>query len=455
MNLFRTKTFTPIQDEKSSLRQCLTAFDLTLLGIGAIIGAGVFVLTGIAAATHAGPGVSLSYVIAGCASLFAAFSYAELAASIGGCGSAYSYSYAGFGELIAWIIGWDLLLEYAMSVSTVAIGWAGYVRDALQSLHIPFPQKLLINPFDGGIVNLPAMAIIMLLAAMLCIGIKQSSRFNAIIVFIKLVVIAIFIFVASAHFNTANWHPFLPFGWPGVMQGAALVFFAYIGFDAVSTAAEETVKPARDLPIGIIFSVVICTLVYIIVSAVLTGIVSYKTLNVASPVSSAMLSLGHPTVAAIIAAGAIAGLTSVMLVMYFGLTRVCLAISRDGLLPPFFAKIHPRTHTPVFIIVSSGVIMALISGFVPLEEAAELVNIGTLAAFTLVCGGVIMLRWKQPHLPRPFKLPFYPIVPLLGIIFCVYLMLNLPGHAWLRFVIWFVIGMFVYFFYGRKHSLAI
>jgi APA family basic amino acid/polyamine antiporter len=455
MSLFRTKTFTPIQDEKSSLRQCLTAFDLTLLGIGAIIGAGVFVLTGIAAATHAGPGVSLSYVIAGCASLFAAFSYAELAASIGGCGSAYSYSYAGFGELIAWIIGWDLLLEYTMSVSTVAIGWAGYVRDALQSLHIPFPQKLLINPFDGGIVNLPAIAIIMLLAAMLCIGVKQSSRFNAIIVFIKLVVIAIFIFVASAHFNTANWHPFLPFGWSGVMQGAALVFFAYIGFDAVSTAAEETVKPARDLPIGIIVSVVICTLVYIIVSAVLTGIVSYKTLNVASPVSSAMLSLGHPTVAAIIAAGAIAGLTSVMLVMYFGLTRVCLAISRDGLLPPFFAKIHPRTHTPVLIIVSSGVIMALISGFVPLEEAVELVNIGTLTAFTLVCGGVIMLRWKQPHLPRPFKLPFYPVVPLLGIIFCVYLMLNLPGHAWLRFVVWFVIGMFVYFFYGRKHSLAI
>jgi len=454
MSLFRTKTFTPIQDEKFSLRQCLTAFDLTLLGIGAIIGAGVFVLTGIAAATHAGPGVSLSYVIAGCASLFAAFSYAELAASIGGCGSAYSYSYAGFGEIIAWIIGWDLLLEYTMSVSTVAIGWAGYVRDALQSLHIPFPQKLLINPFDGGIVNLPAIVIIMLLAILLCVGVKHSSRFNAIIVLIKLVVIAIFIFVATAHFNTANWHPFLPFGWSGVIQGAALVFFAYIGFDAVSTAAEETVKPARDLPIGIIVSVVICTLIYIIVSAILTGIVSYKTLDVASPVSSAMLSLGHPTVAAIIAAGAIVGLTSVMLVMYFGLTRVCLAISRDGLLPPFFAKIHPRTRTPVLIIVSSGIIMALISGFVPLEEAAELVNIGTLAAFTLVCGGVIMLRWKQPHLPRPFKLPFYPIVPLLGIIFCVYLMLNLPGHAWLRFVVWFAIGMVVYFYYGRKHSLA-
>jgi APA family basic amino acid/polyamine antiporter len=453
MNLFRTK---PIQatscETEDSLRRCLTAWDLTLLGIGAIIGAGVFVLTGIAAATKAGPAVIISYIISGMACLFSALAYAELAASVGGCGSAYSYSYASFGELIAWIIGWDLILEYVMSVSAVAIGWSGYVKNALESVFIHVPSALTKTPFEGGIMNLPAVLIIAILATLLCIGVKESSRFNAVIVFIKLFAIAIFILVAVQNIHPPYWQPFAPFGFEGIVQGAALVFFAYIGFDAVSTAAEEAINPQRDLPIGIIASVSICTVIYIVVAGLLTGIVPFYTLNNASPVADALLILGHSFAAGIVAVGAIAGLTTVMLVMYYGLTRVCLAISRDGLLPGFFFKIHPRTKTPVLIIVLSGIIIASIAGLMPLEEAAQLVNIGTLAAFTLVCGGVIFLRWTQPELPRPFKLPFFPLVPILGMFFCIYLMMHLSAFTWWRFVIWMAIGLLIYFIYGKNHA---
>jgi APA family basic amino acid/polyamine antiporter len=452
MALFRTKPIAKEFQTPASLKRCLTAFDLTLLGIGAIIGAGVFVLTGVAAATKAGPAITISYIISGLASLFSALAYAELAASVGGCGSAYHYSYASFGELIAWIIGWDLLLEYSMSVSTVAIGWSGYVNNALQALHLGLPLRFQKNPFEGGLINLPAVLIITFLATLLCIGIKQSSRFNDFIVFVKLCVIAFFIVIASQYVNVTHWENFFPFGMTGVMNGAALVFFAYIGFDAVSTAAEEAINPQRDLPIGIIVSVVVCTLIYIIVAALLTGIVPYSSLNVPSPVSDALLRLGHPVAAGIIALGAVAGLTTVMLVMYYGLTRVCLAISRDGLLPPFFARIAPQTQTPVLIIILSGLIIAGVAGFVPIEQAAELVNIGTLAAFTLVCMGVMILRKSQPNLPRPFKLPFYPFIPLLGAVFCLYLMLHLNWITWLRFLVWLLIGLIIYFAYGRKNS---
>lgn len=449
--LFRKKRIGEIQE--TLLNRSLTAFDLTLLGIGAIIGAGVFVLTGIAAATKAGPAVTISYVIAGLASMFAALAYAELASSIGGAGSAYSYAYAGFGEFIAWIIGWDLLLEYAMSVSTVAIGWSGYVNNLLEAMHIHLPTQLIKNPFEGGIINLLAMLIVVILSFLLCIGVKQSARFNAVIVFIKLITIIIFIAVASRHINFSHWHPFFPFGWKGVMQGAALVFFAYIGFDALSTAVEESTHPQRDIPIGIILSLVICVSIYIIVSALLTSIVPYKTLNVSSPVADALLRLGYPVISGIIAAGAIAGLTTVMLVMYYGLTRVSLAIARDGLLPKRIAIIHQRTHTPIFIILLSGFIMAIITGFAPIHRAAELVNIGTLAAFTLVCFGVIVLRFTHPDLPRPFKLPLNPLIPLLGMIFCIYLMTELPVLTWVRFITWMGIGLIVYFIYSQKHSL--
>jgi len=451
MSLFRTK---PISlNNHSSLRRCLTATDITLLGIGAIIGAGVFVLTGIAAATKAGPAISVSYILAGLASMFTALAYAELSASIGGCGSAYNYAFAAFGELIAWVIGWALLLEYSVAVSSVAIGWSGYVNNALQSLNISLPQQLVTDPSMGGWCNLPAMLLVLLLAMITCIGVKASTRFNAFIVMIKLLAIAIFVCVAMANIHTNNWHPFAPFGWNGIAQGAAIIFFAYIGFDAVSTAAEETINPQRNLPIGIITSVIICTLVYMLVAILLTGIIHYSDLNVSSPVAYAMLHIGYPLVAGIIALGAIAGLTTVILVMFYGLTRVLLAMSRDGLLPPIFAKVHPRTQTPVPVILISGVIIALMSGLMPLRETAALVNIGTLSAFIIVCTGVIALRIMQPDLPRPFKLPWNPLIPLAGIGFCFYLMINLSKTTWICFTIWLCVGLFIYFLYSRHNSI--
>ncbi len=440
------------QTSTHELRRTLTAIDLTLMGIGAIIGAGVFVITGIAAATKAGPAIVLSYVLAGLASMFAALAYAELAASIGGSGSAYTYAYTGFGELIAWLVAWNLLLEYTMSIATVAIGWSGYVHDLFLSLHIHIPDAISKNPFDGGCVNLLASGIILLLSGLLCLGVRESVRFNTIIVFIKLVTIAIFIIVASMNLDTRYWHPYFPFGWSGVVSGASLVFFAYIGFDALSTAVEETIEPQRNVPIGIIASLLICTTIYIIVSALLTGITSYTTLNVESPVSSALLQLGYHTVAGLISAGAIAGLTTVMLVMFYGLSRICLALARDGMLPTSLAIIHPQTRTPVRVIIITGIVMAITSGVAPIDRVAELVNIGTLTAFAFVSAGVIVMRRTHRDLPRPFKMPLSPLTPLLGIGFCLYLMGHLQTFTWVRFAIWTVIGMIIYFMYGIHHS---
>ena len=453
MSLFRTKPINPDAYCDTGLKRCLNAADLTLLGIGAIIGAGIFVLTGVAAATKAGPAIVLSYVVAGFACAFAALAYAELAASIGGCGSAYGYSYAGFGELIAWLIGWDLILEYGIATPTVAIGWAGYVNNALMAMGIHLPPALLSAPGAGGLVNLPAALVILVLSVLLAIGVHTSARFNAAMVMVKLVAIAVFIGVAVFNVNPANWQPYMPFGWEGVMSGAALIFFAYIGFDAVSTAAEEAVDPQRDLPIGILASLAICTVIYVVVSGLLTGIVPYHTLNVASPVAEALLSLGHRLASALIAAGAIAGLTTVMLVLYYGLTRVFLAMSRDGLLPPMFATVHPTTRTPVRIIFVSGVLMAAVAGFLPIGAVAELVNIGTLAAFFLVCGGVIYLRYTRPELPRPFRTPWSPLIPILGMLFCAYLMYSLPVVTWIRFFVWMIVGLVIYFLYSRRHSV--
>jgi APA family basic amino acid/polyamine antiporter len=451
MSLFRTKPIAPAHF--SSLHRCLTAVDLTLMGIGAIIGAGVFVLTGVAAATKAGPAISLSYILAGLACMFTALAYAELSSSVGGSGSAYSYAYASFGEIIAWLIGWALLLEYTVAVASVAIGWSGYMNNALQVLHLSLPKVLTANHNEGGWINLPAMVIVILLSLLLCLGVRQSARFNAIIVFVKLVAIAIFMGVAILNIHSENWHPFFPFGLNGIAQGAAIVFFAYIGFDAVSTAAEETIDPQRNLPIGILLSVTICTIVYVLVAILLTGIVHYTSLNVSSPVADALLQIGYPIASSLIAIGAIAGLTTVMLVMFYGLTRILFAMARDGLMPPIFATVHPRTLTPVKIILICGVVIALISGCVPLSEAAALVNIGTLAAFTMVCSGVVAMRILHPELPRPFKLPFNPLIPFLGILFCLYLMMNLAMITWIYFISWLIVGLVVYFCYGRKHSL--
>ncbi|TAL64768.1 MAG: amino acid permease [Legionella sp.] len=452
MDLFRKKDISNSADTESHLAKCLTAFDLTLLGIGAIIGAGIFILTGIVAATHSGPAVVLSYIVAGFACTFAALSYAELAASIGGCGSAYGYAYAGFGELLAWIVGWDLLLEYSISVSAVSVGWSSYANDFLAALHIHISPLLLHGPVDGGIFNLLSFSIIAALTGLLIMGVKSSTRFNNIMVLIKLSVILIFITIALREVHLENWTPFMPFGWAGVMKGASLIFFAYVGFDAVSTAAEEAINPQRDLPIGIIGSLLICTVIYIVVAGLLTGIAHYSTLNVASPISHSLLVLGYRLAAGLVGVGAIAGLTTVMLVLFYGLTRVFLAMARDGLLPKVFAKTHEKTHTPVRIILLCGTLMASLSAMIPISDLAELVNIGTLFAFIIVCSGVLYLRYKHPEMPRPFKTPGLPLVPVLGIISCLYLIINLPAITMIRFAVWMVIGLVIYFVFSRTNS---
>ena len=457
--LLRTKAIAAHHD--SGLRKCLTAFDLALLGIGCAIGTGIFVLTGIAAATQSGPAVVLSFIIAGVASGFAALSYAELAASIGGSGSAYGYSYVAFGEFIAWLMGWILLLEYGVGAAAVANGWAGYFLNTLTNFGIHLPETLTKAPMLGGIINLPAFGIIWFLIALLIIGVKESARFNNIIVLIKLSTIAIFLLLAFGHVHSENWQPFMPYGWfstlengktVGVLAGASLVFFAYFGFDAVSTAAEEAKNPQRDLPIGLLVSLTFCTIIYIIVSAVLTGIVPYTELNVPSPVAFALTKLGYTWASTLVATGVIAGLITVLLVLLYGLTRILFAMSRDGLISPIFSEVNPDRQTPTKVILMCGVVVSLVAGFIPLGELAETVNIGTLASFVMVCVGVIVLRKRQPNLKRPFKNPWNPLIPVLGILSCGALMSFLPATTWFRFFIWLIVGLVFYFAYSMHHS---
>ncbi|MGB0954711.1 MAG: amino acid permease [Panacagrimonas sp.] len=461
MSLLRTKPVDP--NANLGLRRCLRATDLTLLGIGCIIGTGIFVLTGVVAAQHAGPAIVLSFLISGTACAFAALCYAELASAIGGCGSAYGYAYAGIGELVAWVIGWILILEYGVAAATVAIGWSGYFAKILSAVGIELPAAWVSSPSEGGIVNLPAMAIILTLASLLAIGVRESARFNAVMTFIKLATIFTFIVIAIWYVEPQNWRPFIPdrivdadgggkYGWSGVVTGAAIIFFAYIGFDAVSTAGEEAVNPQRDLPIGILSSLVICTLLYISVSAILTGVVPYEQIDLKAPVADAMTQLGLNWAQALVAAGAMAGITTVMLVLYYGLTRIVLAMSRDGLLPGFMARIHPRTQTPVRLIMGGGSLIALIAGFFPIGRVAELVNMGTLSAFFLVCASVLVMRQTKPDMPRPFRVPLAPITPLLGMAFCAWLALSLPAFTWKAFGSWFALGLILYFLYSRKHS---
>jgi basic amino acid/polyamine antiporter, APA family len=461
MQIFRTRMTTHEDFCDSGLKRALTAFDLTFLGIGAIIGTGIFVLTGIAAATMSGPAVVLSFVVSGIACAFAALAYAELAASLGGCGSAYGYSYAALGELVAWLVGWMLILEYGVATAAVANGWSGYFNNALTAVGLPLPDALTHAPSQGGIINLPAAGIVVALSILLIIGVKQSSQFNTVLVFVKLLTIAVFVGVAVFHINPALWDPFMPFGWfnagtegkpVGVLAGAAIVFFAYIGFDAVTTAAEEARNPQRDVPIGLIASLAICTLIYIVVSGLLTGIVSYKDLNISSPVAHALHLIGIDWASALVATGVITGLTTVMLVLYYGLTRIFFAMSRDGLLPPFFGAVNANTQTPVRVIVLCGTLIALTAGFVPLGDLAELVNIGTLSAFVMVCLGAIVLRKTQPNLKRPFKTPYYPLIPVLGILSCGVLLASLPHITWKRFGIWMLIGIIFYFVYSMRNS---
>ena len=478
MGLWSTKSMSVLQADAShegtdTLKRVLGATNLTMLGIGAIIGAGIFVLTGTAAAQYAGPAIVLSFVLAGLGCLFAGLCYAEFASMIPIAGSAYTYGYATLGELVAWIIGWDLILEYLFGAATVAVGWSGYFTSFVAELGFVLPVGFTQAPFNivgthtlvrnpGGVINLPAMILIGLMSTLLVIGIKESARFNNIIVFVKIAIVFLVIGFGFMFVNSDNWHPFIPpntgefghYGWSGIVRGAAVVFFAYIGFDAVSTAAQEAKNPQRDLPIGILASLAICTVLYILMALVMTGLVPYEKLNVPHPVFVAIEAAGPGLkwLTYLINIGAIAGLASVVLVMLMAQPRIFYTMSRDGLLPPVFGKIHPRFQTPYITTIITGIVAATVAGLFPIALLGELVSIGTLFAFVIVSGGIIALRYKRPELHRPFRTPMVPLVPILGILICGYMMASLPLDTWIRLLVWLAIGLAIYFLYGQKHS---
>ncbi|CAB1247381.1 branched-chain amino acid transporter or methylthioribose-degradation metabolite exporter [Clostridiaceae bacterium BL-3] len=455
-DIFRRKSIDNLIAEtkgKESLEKVLGSFELTMLGIGAIIGTGIFVLTGIAAANYSGPALVISFIIAGLACGFAALCYSEIAAMVPVAGSAYTYGYAALGEFWAWIIGWDLILEYAFAIGTVAIGWSGYFNSILGSLGITLPAAITKAPFEGGVINLPAVLILVLITGILIAGVKQSTTTNNIIVGIKLAVVLLFIVLGVGHVKPANWHPFMPYGWNGVFAGASVIFFAYIGFDAVSTAAEEVKDPQKDLPKGIISSLIICTVLYIVVSAILTGMVPYlKFKETAAPVAFALQQVGINWGSALVSVGAICGLTSVLIVMMFGQTRILFAMSRDGLLPKVFGHVNLKFHTPVKSTLLVGIITMVVAGFTPIGIVSELTNIGTLAAFIIVSASVIVLRKTEPNRERSFKVPFSPVIPMLAVISCAFLIAHLQKVTLMRFVVWLAFGLILYFIYGYKHS---
>jgi len=461
--LFRTKSIDQILADADHptqrLKKSLTAWDLTCLGIGAIIGTGIFVLIGTAIVGDAhrpgaGPGIVLSFVLSGLTCALAALCYAEMSAMIPVAGSAYTFSYATLGEMLAWLTGWNLILEYGVACVAVAIGWSGYFNNLLRLAGLDLPEWATRPPggADGGIANLPAAIIVLLVTIILVVGIKESARATGIVVLIKLAVILFFLGIGSTSVNPQNWTPFMPQGMAGVGAAAAIVFFAYIGFDAVSTAAEEARNPARDVPIGIIASLSLCTFLYIAVAAVLTGLIPSSQIDIHAPVAEALRLAGFKWGAAVIAIGAVAGITSVLVVMMLGQIRVFFAMSRDRLLGPWLAAVHPRFGTPHRATILTGVAVAILAALIPIGEAADMTNIGTFFAFVLVCISVMVLRYTKPHHPRPFRLPFMPLVPILGTMACLGLMWQLPQLTWIRFGVWTVIGIVVYLGYGFKHS---
>jgi basic amino acid/polyamine antiporter, APA family len=474
MSLFTKKSVAELQveAERGALRRSLGPLNLTALGIGSIIGTGIFVLTGAAASQFAGPALVLSMVIAAVGCAFAGLCYAEFASMIPVSGSAYTYAYATMGELMAWIIGWDLVLEYALSAATVAVGWSGYAASLLRDVGIVLPAQLVAGPgqtialADGtaarGVFNVPAALSVLAVSALLVRGIRESARVNTTIVLVKLTVLVLFVVAGIAYVRPENWTPFVPpnqgsfghFGWSGVLRGAGVIFFAYIGFDAVSTAAQEAKNPRRDMPIGILASLGICTALYIAVALVLVGIVKYTELNVPDPIAVGIDATGLTWFSPIIKLGAILGLLSVMLVVLLGQTRIFYSMSRDGLLPPLFRAVHPRFRTPHYSTMLVGVVVALAAGLLPIGVLSVLTSMGTLLAFTIVCVGVIILRRTNPELERPFRTPGMPWVPLLGAAICLAQMAGLPGSAWERLAIWLVIGLSIYFLYGRRRAAA-
>ena len=446
---------------KQHLKRVLGPLDVTTIGIGAIIGAGIFVLSGVAARDYAGPAIIISFIITAIACTIVAMCYAELASMIPEAGSAYSYSYATMGELVAWLIGWDLILEYSVGAIAVAVGWSGYINGLIKSMtgaSLPVALSAAPGSAPGAIINLPAMFIVLLLTAILCFGVKESITINKIIVIIKLVIVVLFIVIGATYIHPENYTPFMPFGAAGVMTGAAIVFFAYIGFDAVATVAEEAKDPQRTMPIGIIASLVVCTILYILVAAVLTGMVPINQIDVNEPLAGAFAHYGQRWAVALVAVGAIAGITSVLLVSLLAQPRVFFALARDGLLPKMFAQVHPKYNTPWFSTLVMGIIISIFAGLTPITTAAELTNIGTLFAFVLVCIGVVILRKRQPNRKRAFKAPLsgwpWPVLPIAGIAFCLALMASLPALTWVRFVGWMGVGLLIYSFYGYNHSVV-
>ncbi len=470
---------------ENRLRRILGPVQLTSLGVGAIIGTGIFVLVGQAAHDKTGPALMLSFVVAGLACIFAALCYAEFASMVPVAGSAYTYAYATLGELMAWIMGWDLVLEYAVGSATVAHGWSHYFQDFIGILGIKLPHVLTTAPFDydptvGHLVSthtlfdLPAIMVALLVTIILVKGIRESATFNATMVIIKVTIVFFVIIVGAFYVNPANWHPFAPYGLTGIsffgktlfgqqglggeplgmLAGAATIFFAYIGFDSVSTHAEEAKNPKRDVPIGIITSLILCTVLYILVAGILTGMVPYNKINIDAPVSDAFRQVGLPWAQFLISLGALTGITSVLLVMMLSQPRVLLAMARDGLVPTsFFGAIHERFRTPWKSTILTGLFVATLAAFLPLRILAELVNIGTLLAFVIVCAAVLIMRKKHPEAERPFRVPFSPVTPILGILLCTLLMFSLPKENWYRLIIWLLIGFVIYFAYGRHHSV--